>query len=293
MTLAVAISLTLSLSAAPARAFCRTTTCDRETECEYDARGCPSVGVPLTWKSGCVSYSVNRSASPKRGIDYETIHAITERAFARWTSADCEGDTPSLDISDFSPASCGEPEYNSSAPNANVIMFRDHDWPDEYDSAAVAHTVVTFNTETGEIFDADIEVNSFGTRLTTSDANVDFDLESIIVHEVGHFLGLDHSHLGDATMFFRQAPGDLSLRDLVSDDADGICSVYPPNRSVADTDCRPRHGFSPNCRTPEDDGCTIAGLPDASTRAWPLAVVLALGAAIGVGRRRRKPAIRG
>lgn len=243
------------------------------------------------WKSGCVSYSVQRDASLKRGVDYDTIHAITERAFGRWTSAGCAGDTPSMGISDFGPASCEEPEYNSSAPNANVIMFRDGDWPDEYDAAAVAHTVITFNTDTGEILDADIEVNSFGTRLTTSDTNVGYDLESIIVHEAGHFLGLDHSHVEDATMFRWQAPGDLSQRNLVSDDADGICSVYPPDRRVSSSDCRPRHGFSPNCSPPEDDGCTIAGLPDGSTRAWPLTIVLALGAVIGL--RRRSSSMRG
>ncbi|HEY6724699.1 MAG TPA: matrixin family metalloprotease [Polyangiaceae bacterium] len=287
VTSAGALSLSLALAAAPAGAFCRTTTCDRATECEYDALGCPSVGVPLAWKSGCVSYSVNRSASPKRGIDYETTHAITARAFARWTAADCRGNAPSIDISDLSPASCGEPEYNSDAPNANVIMFRDGNWPEEYDPAAVAHTVITFHTDTGEIFDADIEVNSFGTDLTTSDANVGFDLESIIVHEAGHFLGLDHSHLGDATMFFRQAHGDISLRDLVSDDANGICSMYPPDRNASTTACSPRHGFSPNCGSPEDEGCAVAGTPGGSKRAWPLAVMLALGTALGVVRRRR------
>lgn len=291
VTAAFAAGLTLAVSAPPAGAFCRTTTCDRDTECEYDARGCATVGIPLVWKRGCVSYSVHRDASPKRGIDYDTSHAIAERAFARWTSADCGSDRPSIGVADLSPANCGEPEYNSSSPNANVIMFRDGDWPEEYDPAAVAHTVVTFNTETGEIFDADIEVNSFDTRLTTDDANVHFDLESIIVHETGHFLGLDHSHLGDATMFFRQSRGDLSLRDLASDDADGICSLYPPGRHVSNDDCRPRHGFSPDCGRSEDRGCAIAGRAGGANRAWPITLVAALGAAFGVRRRRRRRAV--
>jgi hypothetical protein len=292
---AVAASVALSLSSTPVQAFCRTTTCDRQTECEYDARGCASVGLPLIWKSGCVSYSVHHGGSAKRGVDYASIHSIAERAFGRWTSADCEGTTPSIGVADFSPASCGKPEYNPRAPNANVIMFRDHDWPDEYDPTVVAHTVVTFNTETGEILDADIEVNSFGTPITTSDTNVGYDLESIIVHEVGHFLGLDHSHLVDATMFSWQAPGDLSLRDLIADDTDGICSIYPSARSVAGTNCQPRRGFSPDCRPPEaGDGCTIADLPGGPTptRGWPLTLVVLLGIAISV-RRRRSSLVRG
>lgn len=287
------MSVALCLSAAPARAFCRTTTCNRSTECEYDASGCASVGLPLIWKSGCVSYSVHHAGSLKRGIDYETMHAIAKRAFGRWTSAGCEGAPPSIGVSDLSPASCGEPEYNPSAANANVIMFRDGDWPDEYDPAAVAHTVVTFNTQTGEILDADIEVNSFDTPITTSDTNIGYDLESIIVHEAGHFLGLDHSRHAGATMFAWQPLGSLSMRDLIADDSAGLCSIYPPDRRVASSNCQPRHGFSPDCGPPEaDGGCTIAGLPDRSTRGWPLTLVVALGAAIGV-RRGRSSFVRG
>lgn len=272
-----AAAVAASFSTVSAFAFCQTTTCDPQTECEYDARGCTTVGLPLTWKSGCVSYSVQRDASPERGISYDAIHAIAERAFDRWTSAECRGGTPSLKISDLSPVSCAEPEYNSNDPNANVIMFRDKNWPYAGANATLALTTITFNYETGEIFDADIEVNSFKTRLTTSDSVVEFDLESIITHEAGHFLGLSHSHVGKATMFVEYTRGDVSFRDLESDDEEGICAAYPPNRNVKSNECRPRHGFSTECAPPPDDGCSISNSPTGSTRAWPFGFALALG----------------
>ena len=273
-----------------AQAYCRTTTCDPQTECEYDARGCSDhVGLPLVWKGGCVSYSVQRNASPARGIDYDTIHAIVEESFDSWTDADCAGGTPSLTTSDLSPVSCAEPEYNSNNPNANVVMFRDNDWPYEGANATLALTTITFNFETGEIFDADIEVNSFKTRLSTSDSVVDFDLQSVITHEAGHFLGLSHSNIEGATMFVEYRKGDLSFRDLSSDDEEGMCAAYPSNRSVPAGDCRPRHGFSPDCRPAPDEGCAFRSAPAGHVPAWPLVALLVIGVPFGLRWRRTQP----
>lgn len=280
-------SLAALLCATPARAFCRSTTCDPKFEdCEWDAHGCPTVGATLAWKSSCVSYSVQRNASPRRGIDYDTIREVTERAFKRWTNADCRGDSPAIDVLDLGPASCAEPEYNSTAPNANVILFRDQDWPYDHGDVTVAQTLITYDTETGEIFDADIEVNSFTMRLSTTNSDDAYDLESVITHEAGHFLGMWHSDIVDATMFERSAPGTV-FRDLARDDEAGICAVYPPDRQTRYTDCRPRHGFSPECAPPPKDGCTIATTGTGALRTGPLLLGLAIGA-VGVGRRRRK-----
>lgn len=269
-----------------AQAYCRTTTCDPATECDFDARGCTDVGLPLVWKGACVSYSVQRDASPARNLDYDTVDEIVERSFSHWTDANCSGDAPSLTTSDLGPVKCNEPEYNSNNANANVIMFRDDDWPYAGANATLALTTITFNFQTGEIFDADIEVNSFKTRLTTSESVVDFDLESVLTHEAGHFLGLSHSHIDGATMFIEYERGDLSFRDLSSDDEDGICATYPPNRKVAASDCRPRHGFSPDCRPPADEGCAFRATPAGSTPVWPLVLLLAIGVPLGLRRRR-------
>ena len=75
--------------------------------------------------------------------DYDTIHEVTERAFERWTSADCRGAAPAIRAQDLGPATCAEPEYNSTAPNANVILFRDQDWPYDDGEVTVAQTLLT------------------------------------------------------------------------------------------------------------------------------------------------------
>ncbi len=284
----LAASITLAYSES-ASAYCQTTTCDPATECRYDRMGCATVGLPLQWKKGCVSYSVHRAGSPRRNVSYDRVHSITERAFDRWLSADCDSGSPSLRAVDNSPVTCDKPEYNSSDGNANIIMFRDDDWPYAGANATLALTTITFNFETGEIFDADIEINSFKTPITTGDVAVDFDLESIITHETGHFLGLSHSHVPDATMYLEYGAGDISLRDLDADDIAGICATYPPNRKVSSDDCTPRHGFSGECSRPKKKGgCSLdPGSLSGTAHAWPLALLAGLVA--GATRRRRRP----
>lgn len=53
------------------------------------------------------------------------------------------------------------------------------------------------------------------------------DLQSVIAHEAGHKLGLDHSEYNAATMWWSIASGDASKRTLHWDDEDGCRAQYP------------------------------------------------------------------
>lgn len=255
---------------ASAAAYCRTTTCTPGVNCEYDpSTGCAITGLPLEWKSSCISFGVQQDASPLRNIDYDSAHTIIESAYAAWLAASCKGGLPSIDIADFGPIACGVAQYNKVGPNANVWMFRDDDWDDgsgvatasKTPSGTLAITIITFNPETGEIFDADVEVNSQQVPLTTGDEGVQFDLASIVTHEAGHFLGLSHSREPEAAMRERYAPGTRTLRQLSEDDQAGMCAIYPPDRELPPGNCTPRHGFSSSCYRGENGGCSVAGTP--------------------------------
>lgn len=267
-----------------AQAFCRTTTCDpydldSEDGCILDDDYCPVNGQPLIWSSSCVSLAVHESGSPLRGISYDDARELALEAFDRWLEVDCRGDHPSIELLDLGPALCGEGEYNSSDPNANVLLFRDDSWPHDEPIATLALTIVTFNTVTGEIYDADIEVNSFSTNLTMDGDPNAYDLESILTHEAGHFLGFSHSWVAGSTMREGGFVGDTSMRTLNADDARGMCAVYPPNRVAKSSDCRPRHGFSPECAPNESTGCGCrhGAPPDAP---WTALVASVLGFAV-------------
>lgn len=61
------------------------------------------------------------------------------------------------------------------------------------------------------------------------------DLESVVVHEIGHLLGLGHSSVEDAVMFPSIPSGERKVQ-LADDDVEGIQSLYGSNPSyVAST----------------------------------------------------------
>jgi matrixin/invasin-like protein len=88
---------------------------------------------------------------------------------------------------------------------------------------------VTFPyAEGGYLVDCDILLNDdFKWSNTTPGRSALADLESVTTHEIGHFLGLDHSPLGQATMYYAYAPGHISTRSLEEDDTAGISKIYP------------------------------------------------------------------
>ena len=243
-----------------ADAYCLTHGCsDRRQDCEYDNRGCLLTGPRLHWASSCVSFDVQREGSLLRGIDYDAAHGAVVAGFAQWLNADCGGAKPSLEITDYGPVDCGQAEYNQDAPNANVIMFRDDHWPYENAIDTLALTTLIFNADTGEIYDADIEVNTVQSSMATHDVGPgDIDFHSVMTHELGHFLGLSHSDAEGSTMHFSYAPGQTSMASIEFDDEQGVCAALPPKRSVARTSCEPRHGFSRECALPETSCAFVA-----------------------------------
>lgn len=246
----------------PARAFgyCRNTTCDSGSAseaCEPDELGCSTLGAPLFWPEACVTYAVQQLGSPLRGISAAEADAVMQNAFRSWLNANCpDGTTPSIGVVPLGGARCDQVEFNASeggrggGPNANLLIFRDDLWPYSDQGSTLARTTLTFDTTSGAILDADIEVNSAELVLTTGAEAVASDLQSILTHEVGHFFGLDHSVAAGATMQLAYSTQDLSARTLSSDDQTGICSVYAP-AGDSPVECpsgtAPIGGFSRDC----------------------------------------------
>jgi hypothetical protein len=274
---AVLLAVTGSLVAlfAPARAdaYCRTKACDTDpsygdvwdeepqpTECVRNAHGCYVQGTPLWWSSTCVSFGVHRAGSASSDIDYETADRIIEAAFTKWASVDCGGgQTPSFRANNKGPVDCRKTEYNQDAGNANAFMFRDDNWPYTNSLDTLALTTVTYNVETAEIYDSDVEINTAQAKFTTTDTPPadGADLDAVVTHEVGHFLGLAHSEVSASTMrSIGYQLGTTGLRTLAPDDIAGICEIYPPGDEVG-SKCSPRHGFSRECAPEVTEGCAL------------------------------------
>jgi hypothetical protein len=248
--------------ARPAAAFCRTSSCPNVgTSQVCTPQGPGDCGVALFWASPCVGWSLQKDASAK--TTFAQTEAIVTKAFHTWTTAACAGGgTPHMSVVEAAAATCALHEYNQNAGNANIILFHDTKWPYEGSPNTLALTTVTYNLDTGEIYDADMELNSADNQFTITDTGVEFDLLSIITHETGHFLGLAHSPDVDATMYPAYTPQTIKLRDLSPDDVTGICAVYPPGDAIPSScDTTPRHGFSTLCAAeqPAGTGSTTGG----------------------------------
>ena len=236
--------------------FCRTTTCgpgqcSANPSCEFCLEG----GRPLFWGGRCISFGVQAAGSPLRGVDFETTRNVIGSAYAKWMSVDCGGAPPDLELRDFGAINCGRQEYNQTAGNANVWMFRDDYWPYSGANATLALTTITFNVKTGEIFDADVEINSIQNPITLGDTNIQADLDSIVTHEAGHFLGLSHSCEKDATMFASYKLGEVD------------CAPWKPTTLLGSALCSHQGRIRAASQPPATGSRQNAATPVASARA--------------------------
>ncbi len=228
--------------------YCRTRTCATDHSCEIGEDGCTVGGKPVKWPSGCLNFSMQRDGSPLQDISAEAALDVAVDAFSLWTDSKCfTGGTPPLTFSVLGDVQCHVPEYNCGPGdwNANVIMFQDEGW--QHGSASLAVTCVTMNVDTGEILDADMEINTtppyydFGLPGEVTGA----DLHTVITHEAGHFLGLDHSPRRGAVMFASYDDSVL-LSSLSDDDIAGVCDIY--GGTEQDPKCKDKE-------LPEDTSC--------------------------------------
>ena len=286
-----------------AHAFCRTTTKPVAADFQPSPTKCWDQGVPLFWRNSCVGYNVQRTAS--KSVAYEDATNNLSIAFTKWTGTSCPTDGTgrsrvSIDVRDLGPVDCGDVNYNSSGPNQNVIIFRDDFWPHNDTSNTLALTTVTFAPDTGEIYDADMEVNTFQQKMSLVDPipSNGYDFLSIVTHEAGHFLGMAHSGDSRATMYASYSQGETRLRNLTADDINGICSIYRPDgeRAVLNgkvtpgpqCDPTPRKGFTSECAETTKKSCTGSSSSVAGTRPG-FAPWLAAGFAVLLLARRRRP----
>lgn len=280
--------------AADASAFCRSSTCraTAKKECALE-EGCPADGAKLFWPTSCISYATN--ARGTIFLDPAETREVIRKTFQEWSDVTCaDGSTASMTFQERDPVACKKSEYNKERANVNVVMFQDTDWRYRGIDATLAKTSVTFNDQTGEILDADIEINTAFNKFTISDdpAEVQTDLQAVVTHEVGHFIGLAHSMDMEAVMFASYAPGSTVQRHLSPDDIDAICTVYPANNGRA-CNTEPRNGFSGSCDEVDTSGtCAVApGAAPANASGvsyGAIAVIGGVGFAVARRRKRRR-----
>jgi hypothetical protein len=231
-------------SACDAGAFCRTTTAAIPADYDPTLRGCWNEGSPIAWLwDQRVPYELDAAAS--RQISLADATQAADQAFARWSQVRCDGGPPNVTTFDDGPvdapavaAECTSTPCDPTLPGGyHLIVFRDDGWEYDDPTNTLALTTVTYGVDSAVLLNAEIEINSHDHVLTTRDPPPPgaFDLQTILTHEAGHFLGLAHATNDEAVMY---AYYSQNSRELSVDDTAGVCAAYPPHAATAGVSCR-------------------------------------------------------
>lgn len=187
------------------------------------------------WNQRCIPFWI-RAEDPL--LNTQEHEAMIMRVFETWSSNLRACTDLSLIFAGYTEQSA-EGIGNNPRTQRNIVMaaldseealslFND-------DPTVVAITRTDFSSESGEIFDADIILNyaehqfdlvSDPSACSAIPTDRPYDLENVLTHEVGHFLGFEHVTDQDATMFSLTAPCEVAKRTLTTDDENAICETY-------------------------------------------------------------------
>jgi hypothetical protein len=279
-------------------------------------------GKPHAWNTACVW--IHSRPYNLTGLSPEMVHAALEASAGAWSSRSPElASCTYLDVRTvLEPPEAAIPAARYD--KANHFIVRADRWcpalnsnpADCYDRRALALTSVFSIKSTGQIVDADIEVNGVNyawrdLEISPDPDDLTHDLQNALTHEMGHFIGLDHTCFDEdplhprprpvdntgtlvmdcasasdevraTTMFASAMPGDLSKRTLSADDQLAVCEIYPLARNpmtCPSSDLPPPGGGG---------GCAVAQSPPAGSIPGGLALLAlaACWARIRSGRRR-------
>ena len=194
----------------------------------------------MKWLQAPIKFVVNTDG--KHDIDPGAIEQAVQETAAAWDctkyggylSFEYDGTSKITDVSAYD--------------DTHAISFVDT-WVDPPELLALTYV---FSGEDGEIKHFDMQINSHFYTWTLDGANGTHDLQNMLAHEFGHALGLGHSAELEATMAPTAPPGEISKRDLHTDDIQGFVYLYGGQAPEGDEE-PPNFGCS---SIPNSDGST-------------------------------------
>jgi hypothetical protein len=177
--------------------------------------------TPFSWGGTPVTYAIHTAADPK--ITSGADEAAVRLSFKAWEDV---GSSRMAFIEDTSQT---RTRTDWRSDDLRTVLWDTDNESGFFSGAAglVAITPVDFDPSNGAILDADILFNARNYTFSTDQTPGTFDIQNVCTHEVGHFIGLDHSAVVGATMNPFANTQDTRLRSLEQDDIAAASAIYP------------------------------------------------------------------
>lgn len=197
--------------------------------------------LPVTYR---IASSVDNTGgtSINGGVAYSTVVGRTQAAFTNWgktkvTNCPTTGGATTWDTTytgQFASPS-GQPAISSTDNFNSVVWLSGGSFA--WGTSTLGITFTMFFTN-GQLDEADMAMNN-NVQWSDQCANAfnSFDYESVILHEAGHFLGLDHNQANSIAVMFPSVANGTCKRALQSTDISDVCTVYPVSSGAQGSSC--------------------------------------------------------
>ena len=172
----------------------------------------PSDGGPfIHWSSPTITFKKHLDGTSQNNNGFNEFTDINS-AFQAWENVSAinfvDGGTTSAE--------------NSPSDGQNVVF-----WSDDFNDDVIGIALISYYNSTARFIDVDIALNDDEDVVkwkATTDLNADpveWRVKDVVIHEVGHLLGLGHSDASGAVMYI-----DHNVFTLRADDREGIDYLY-------------------------------------------------------------------
>lgn len=175
-------------------------------------------GKKLHWSTQTVEWSLNQAGSDN--IADGSHQPAIQHAFQAWRQV--TGSKLKFDFQGFTGS--------KNVGGSDHIVFFDENNSSGFfpqGSGTVAVTPISYQPGSGVILDADIVFNGRDWSFSTDGSAGTFDVQDVVTHEIGHFVGLDHSPVVASSMWPYVSTRQWLHRSLSQDDQAGAISVAP------------------------------------------------------------------
>ena len=235
-------------SASPCGAETLGSVCDGDAVVVLEQSGACEAGACVTVEQSRTDCAATgqwcvggRCVSPAIDAPESNIAAAIEAGFSAWNGAPGSAwQAALLGETDETEIGIAVDDDGNPRGNVNLVVMQTETW--NHSSIALGVTTPVFEADTGRIVTADMELNGLGGKRWMTGDTTDpdaYDLQNVVTHEAGHFLGLDHPPCFSdgsftpacayATMYASSGPGERQKRDLAADDLDAVAAAYPAN----------------------------------------------------------------